>query len=154
MERLSKSVVAKEIMTVNVFSIKKEDSLFQAADLMADHGISGLPVINSENHVVGIISENDFLFEMGEREKQSFMRVIVECLKNKGCTAISLRNRTVGDIMTSPPVTVREDTSIFEIASIFEEKKINRVPVTDKDARLSGIVTRFDIVLSYCMRIT
>lgn len=154
MDRLSKSIVAKKIMIQDVVSVQKEDSLLHAAELMADHGISGLPVLNSLKNVVGILSEKDFFFEMGESKKQSFMRVIVKCLKNKGCTAISLRNQTVGDIMTSPPVTVREDTSVFEIANIFDEKKINRVPVVDKSSKLSGIVTRSDIVLSYCMRIT
>jgi len=100
---------------------------------------------------VGVISEKDFLYEMGEMEKQSFMGVIAQCLKNKGCTAISLRNQKVRDIMASPPITVQNQTSVFEIANLFEEKKINRVPVISEDSKLTGIVTRSDIVQSYCV---
>jgi CBS domain-containing protein len=52
------------------------------------------------------------------------------------------------DIMTSPAITVREDTPVFEIANMFIEKNINRTPVTDRSNKLIGIVTRADIVRS------
>jgi len=151
-ERLNRSVKAKHIMTPTVVSVPEEASLMEAAELMAAHNISGLPVVDMKQNVVGVISEKDFLYEMGEMKKQSFMGVIVQCLKNKGCTAISLRNQKVRDIMASPPITVQDQTSVFEIANLFEEKKINRVPVISEDSKLTGIVTRSDIVQSYCVR--
>jgi len=151
-ERLNRSVKAKHIMTTTVVSVPEEASLMEAAELMAAHNISGLPVVDMKQKAVGVISEKDFLYEMGEMEKQSFMGVIVQCLKSKGCTAISLRNQKVRDIMASPPITVQVQTSVFEIANLFEEKKINRVPVISENSKLTGIVTRSDIVQSYCVR--
>jgi CBS domain-containing protein len=81
------------------------------------------------------------------------MSIVSQCLKNPGCMVVSLNHRHVRDIMTCPAITVSEEASVFEIATIFNEKKINRVPVLDKESRLCGIVTRSDIVLSYCSKI-
>ncbi len=149
LERLKRSVKDKHIMTKQVVSVREETSLQEAAELMALNNISGLPVLNHLQHVTGIISEKDFLYEMGDKTKNSFMAVIARCLTNKGCLAISLRNRKARDIMKSPPITVSEETPVFEIAALFEQKKINRVPVIGKDSKLTGIVTRSDIVKSY-----
>lgn len=152
LERLNRSVKAHHIMTREVVSVQEKASLLETAELLALHNISGMPVIDGSGKVVGVISEKDFLHEMGEKQKKSFMGVIVQCLKNKGCIALPLKNKTAGEMMTAPPIVVREETSVFEIAGLFEEKKINRVPVVDEASGLTGIVTRSDIVLSYCMR--
>jgi CBS domain-containing protein len=117
---------------------------------MAAHGISGVPVIDERSTVVGVISEKDFLFHMGEKKARSTMDVIAQCLSNKGCIAVSMRTGIASDIMTSPAITVLEDAPLFEIASIFAEKKINRVPVTDKNDHLLGIVARSDIFQATC----
>jgi len=151
-ERLSKSVKACHIMTSTVITVQENTSLLETAQLLATHNISGMPVVNSLVQVTGVISEKDFLSEMGGNEQQSFMGVIVQCLKNKGCSAISFTDKTAADIMTAPPITVQAETPVFEIADIFEQRKINRVPVVDRDLKLMGIITRSDIVQSYCMR--
>ena len=151
-ERLSRSVKASDIMSPKVVSVHADTSLLETAELLAGHNISGLPVVNSSMNVIGVISEKDFLLEMGGKEHQSFMGVFVHCMKSEGCSAISFSDKTAGDIMKSPPITVQGETPVFEIADIFEKKKINRVPVVDGDSKLMGIVTRSDIVLSCCMR--
>jgi CBS domain-containing protein len=87
---------------------------------------------------------------MGEKRTTSIMNVIAQCLTSKGCVAISMRTGHAKDIMTSPAHTVTEDTPIFEIASIFAEKEINRVPVLDKNDQLVGIVARADIFRTTC----
>jgi CBS domain-containing protein len=87
---------------------------------------------------------------MGEKRTTSIMNVIAQCLTSKGCVAISMRTGFAKDIMTSPAHTVFEDTPIFEIASLFAEKDINRVPVLDKDGHLVGIVARADIFRTTC----
>ena len=79
------------------------------------------------------------------------MNVIAQCLTSQGCVAISMRTGYAKDIMTSPAHTVFEDTPVFEIASIFAEKNINRVPVLDKNSHLVGIVARADIFQTACV---
>ena len=61
-----------------------------------------------------------------------------------------MRKQKAEDIMTSPAITVSENTPIFEIANTFTEKNINRTPVVDQNNKLAGIVTRTDIVRSSC----
>jgi CBS domain-containing protein len=151
-ERLRKSVKASQIMTSTVVSVQDETSLLETAELLAEKNISGLPVVNTTMNVIGVISEKDFLYAIGGGQIQSFMGVIIQCMKNKGCMAVSFSGKTAADIMTTPPITVKPETSLYELADIFEKRKINRVPVVDSDSRLVGIVTRSDIVQSFCMR--
>ncbi|MBW1850537.1 MAG: CBS domain-containing protein [Deltaproteobacteria bacterium] len=148
LDRLAHSVTAGEVMTTDVVFVKRGDPLETAAQIMARYGIAGLPVVENGEKVVGVISEKDFLFHMGGKDARSFMEVVVQCLRNKGCVAISMRQKKAEDIMTSPAITVREDTPVSEIANIFMEKEINRVPVIDDGGKLLGIVAREDIVKS------
>jgi len=150
-ERIAQSLIAKDVMTVKVISVTSTTSLKETAATMAAHGISGIPVIDDREMVVGVISEKDFLFHMGEKMTHSIMHVIAQCLSSKGCVAISMSTGHAKDIMTSPAYTVLETTSIFEIASIFDEKNINRVPVLDKNGHLVGIVARADIFRTTCV---
>ena len=147
-DRLTHSLTAGEVMTTDVVFVKRDDPLETAAAIMARHGIAGVPVVENGEKVVGVISEKDFLFHMGGKDARSFMEVVVQCLRNKGCVAITLRRQKAEDIMTSPAITVRENTPVSEIATIFTEKEINRVPVIDDGGNLLGIVAREDIVKS------
>ncbi len=146
MERIAGSVKAKHIMSVNVISVKYDTPLQEVAKLMADNIISGVPVVKEDRTVIGVISEKDFLARMGAKKVKTFMGVVAECLKGKGCVAVTFRAQKAEDLMTSPAVTVKEDATVSEIADIFTANNINRVPVTDDCGRLTGIVSRADIV--------
>jgi CBS-domain-containing membrane protein len=149
-DRLRHSVKAKDVMTRNVISVEENTSLEEVAKILNRYVISGVPVIDDDKSVVGVISEKDFLFHMGAKEKRTFMGVVAHCLKSKGCVAISMRKQNAKDIMTSPAVTVDEKTPVSEIANIFIEENINRTPVVGPGQKLVGIVTRTDIVRSSC----
>jgi CBS domain-containing protein len=146
MSRIASSVKARNIMTTKVFSVKRDTPVAAIAELMAKNIISGVPVIEESGKVAGIISERDFLSGMGVEGAKTMMGIIADCLKNKGCMAISIRALKAGDIMTSPAITVLENTTVSEIAGIFNEKNINRVPVTDSEGNLIGIVSRADLL--------
>ena len=150
-DRIAQSLLAKDVMTAKVISVTPTTSLKETALAMATHGISGIPVIDERETVVGVISEKDFLFHMVEKKTHSIMHIIAQCLSTKGCIAIPMRTGHAKDIMTSPAQTVSESTPIFEIASIFAEKDINRVPVVDKDGHLVGMVARADIFRTTCL---
>jgi CBS domain-containing protein len=83
---------------------------------------------------------------MGAKDTKTFMGVVAECLKGKGCVALSVRAKKAEDIMSTPPITVDEDTPLMDITRIFTERKINRVPVIDNKNKLVGIVSREDVV--------
>jgi CBS domain-containing protein len=152
LHRITQSVKAADIMTARVFSVKRETPLREVAELMAKENISGVPVVDENARVVGIISGKDFLAHMGSGDKTHFMAVVAECLKGKGCVALPIRSQKAEDIMTSPAVTVEETTAVTEIAGIFTEKNINRVPVVDRDGNMLGIISRADIVRASLMK--
>jgi CBS-domain-containing membrane protein len=146
LERISGAVKARDIMTADVHTVLQDTPLKEVARLMADRRISGVPVLAPAKTVIGIISEKDFLSRMGAPDGVHVMSIIAECLKGKGCLAAPIRQTTAGDIMTSPAVTVPEETPLFRIMELFAEKDINRVPVVDSLNVLRGIISRADII--------
>jgi CBS-domain-containing membrane protein len=153
LERLGQSVTAKDIMTKTVISVNPDTSLIETARRMAENAISGLPVINEKQVVIGVISEKDFFQKMGAKDSVSFMGVVVECLSNKGCLAMPIRKKLAEDIMTSPAITAWLNTSISELSSILTDNHINRVPVVNDEGKLLGIVSRGDLVDSFCAKV-
>ncbi len=153
LDRLATSLKAVDIMTEDACFVNKSTPLDQVAGLMAGKGISGVPVLDVNDKIAGVISEKDFLSRMGEKGKKHFMGVIAECLRGEGCVALPIREKKAEDIMSAPAVTVYEHTPVIEIAKLFAEKNINRVPVVDAEGNLKGIVSRADIVRSSPIRI-
>jgi CBS domain-containing protein len=150
-QRMMTALKAADIMAAPVHTIGADADLLAAATLLAEKGISGAPVIDTLGRVVGVLSEKDFLRQMGAGQGGSFMQVVALCLKSKGCVAPSMVNRTVGDIMSAPPITAGADMAIGAISALLMEKNINRLPIVDADGRAVGIVTRTDLVNSFCM---
>lgn len=146
LERLSRGVTAREIMTREVIFVYPDTPLAEVAEAMGRRGISGVPVVDEANKVVGVITEKDFLGRMGVSEPQNFMTLVASCLRIKGCVALPIKQQRAADLMSSPAVVVGEDTSVKEIAEILSVKRINRVPVTDPAGHLLGIVSRGDII--------
>ena len=151
-ERLRSSTMAKDIMIRNVIYVSKRSSLIEVAEKMAKNGISGLPVVDNDEKILGMISEKDILFLMGSKDVRSFMDLITQCFQQNGCVAIAISEKSAEDIMTTPVITVSEDTPVSEIADILRVNNINRVPVIDSKSRIAGIVTRTDIVGSTCAK--
>ncbi|MBW2028057.1 MAG: CBS domain-containing protein [Deltaproteobacteria bacterium] len=149
-ERLGKSQSAKDIMTKEVVAVTEDTPLKEVARLMARHRISGVPVLDKENKVAGVVSEKDFLKRMGEPEEMTFMAVVSECLEGSGCLAVGIRGKKASDIMSSPGITVGEDTPVLEIGKVLGKGPINRVPVVDEKGRLIGMVSRADLVRNMC----
>jgi len=153
LKRLMHSVRARDIMTKHVVSVHARAHSMEIAELMATHNVSGVPVLDDDEQVVGIISENDFLSRMGDRDVKSFMSIVARCLQQKGCLAVPISKQQAEDIMTSPAVTVSEDTPVSEIVRIFAEKGINRVPVIGAEGQLIGIVSRADTLQTVIPRV-
>ena len=145
-ERLLRQVTAREIMTRDVAWVRVDTPLPEVAALMAQRGVSGVPVLDAADRVVGVISEKDFLRSMSGGGITSFMGLVAARLGEGGCQGQSLSGRQAADLMSSPAVTVTEDTRVMEIIKLFKEKGLNRVPVLDAQGRLSGLVSRGDLL--------
>jgi CBS domain-containing membrane protein len=146
LERLKKEVTVAEIMSREVVGVKPDTPLAEVAGAMGERGVSGVPVVDDHNRVVGVVSEKDFLRRMGVEDSQNFMTLVASCLRSKGCVALPIKKQMAGDLMSAPAVTVTPETRVRDLAELFAARHINRAPVTDAEGRLVGIVTRGDLV--------
>jgi CBS domain-containing membrane protein len=148
LQRLTRSVKVSQVMTREVATVSPETPLKTVAEIMSARRVSGLPVVDVQGKVVGVISDKDFLSHMGDGTARTFMDVVSECLRGGGCVAAPVRAKHAEDIMSSPAITIGEDASVIDAARIFVEKGINRLPVCEESGRLVGIISRADVVRS------
>ena len=114
-------MIARDIMTSNVYTIRPEASAQDAAQLLSQKRISGLPVVNPDGRIIGIVTEADII------------------------SKVNREGLLVAEIMSHEVIAVEEETSVSEIASLLANRRIKRVPVVEK-GKLVGIVSRADIV--------
>jgi CBS domain-containing membrane protein len=142
--RVSSTIPVGDVMTTHVITVRAEADLHEVTRLLTENSISGLPVVDHTNRVIGLISEADVLSMTGVRRGHTFRDLIRHILGEP--VPKDAQGRTVGDFMTSPAVTVTADTDIREAAKVLDEKRIKRLPVVDHEQRLVGILSRADIV--------
>jgi len=139
-----------DIMTQAVITVKTDTSLNEAAGILAKMRIHGMPVVDSYDKVVGIITESDFFMK---DSSNIYLPTFLDFVKSehrdqsekKDYDDIS-RISTVGDILTSDCHTVRPDFSVEKLIGLFKETNFNTVPVVNDDNILVGIVTIMDIL--------
>lgn len=136
-----------EIMTTKVLAVPPSAGLKDAADLMLEHRVSGLPVVGSNGDVLGVISETDILFK--ERVRDSRRPGLLARRAVSDDEALKLTARTVGAAMTMPAITIGADRPVSEAATLMLERRVNRLPVVDSANRLVGLVTRSDLVRAF-----
>ena len=114
-------------MTTDVVTIGEDAPVSQLCDLLQAVHANGLPVLNTQGELVGIVSEEDVLYgTMG--------------IFDKNGTPVLVR-----DIMTSPAVCATEDTDVVELSQMLSGMRIHRIPILS-DGRVTGIVTALDVV--------
>ena len=148
-ERCIHSWLAREIMSRDVITAKEDTDIHEAGRLLIKHKISGIPVVDNENRVVGIITEADLLTIAGIPRGHIFNDVVMKYVLNKP-TPQHRAGKKVKDIMSTHVITVSPDTTVKKIAMILDEKRIKRVPVVDEANKLVGIVSRGDIIRVVC----
>ncbi len=138
---------AKDVMTSPVISVEPDESIWQAVRTMLQRHISGLPVIDKQGRLVGIVSEGDFLrrAETGTQRRRARW---LEFLIGPGRLADEYtrsHGRKISDIMTPDPLTVTEETSLDEVVRTMEKRRIKRLPVVRGNV-VVGILTRANLV--------
>jgi CBS domain-containing protein len=141
----ARTVTVSEVMTRDVVFLTPETPLKDAAVVIAERGVSGVPVSDQEGRVVGVLSETDLLVKQGGPPHRvgGLFHWLVETASAPD--AAKLRARTVGEAMTAPAITIEPDQPVTEAARRIVERQVNRLPVVE-DGRLVGIVTRADLV--------
>ncbi len=143
-QRLADAVSVAEAMTRNVVAVRTDDKTASVVRLLSENRISGLPVIDNDGLVIGVVSEADIL-GAAVMENKVTLKYIIRRLMGEP-NARQRKGDTVGDIMSSPAITIREESDIKEAAKILSKRRIKRLPVVDNDGRLIGIISRANIL--------
>jgi CBS domain-containing protein len=159
-----------DLMTTDVVTVTPETPLRDAAGLLAERRISGLPVVDDQGHVVGVLSEADIVVKAGGAPREHRLlgwlleaerrpgrqdharprehRLLGWLLEGDIDLADKIAARTVGDAMSAPAITIDAHRRVHEAAKLMAAEGVNRLPVVD-DGRLVGIVTRADVVRAF-----
>ncbi len=116
---------AKDVMSTNVISVKKDAPIFEAVELLLENNISGLPVVEDDMTLAGILSEKDVVELFYDSEQAG--------------------NKTVNDYMTYPAVHFEENNALSNVCDFLGKNIFRRVPVTS-DGKLVGIISIRDIL--------
>ncbi|MFF3906377.1 CBS domain-containing protein [Streptomyces sp. NPDC001848] len=138
------------VMTTDVVSAEYRTPFKEVARLLADRRISGLPVVDDDDKVIGVVSETDLVTRQSEAlgTDGTRRRFRFAAGRTPGARRQAARSRafTAGQLMTAPPVTVHAEETIAEAARTMVQHHVERLPVLDEEDRLVGIVTRRDLL--------
>ncbi len=142
---------AKDVMTTEVVTVTKDTPVTEIAKTMAENKVSGVPVVNDSECVVGIVTEDDLLLKHDMVKHPPRLALFglwvlpEESVEKSYCKARC--EATAADIMTKNVMTFEEEDNVQTIAEQMVKSGVNRVPIV-KDCKLVGIITREDIIRS------
>lgn len=143
-QRVAQSVSVGEVMTRKVISVRQDADIHEVSKLLSENRISGLPVIDDESRVIGVITEKDVLsmtgMDRGHTVKELIRHLLGEPLP---------RRREGGkaeDFMSTPAISVQPESDVRHAAAILSKSGIKRLIVVDDRGRPVGIISRADIV--------
>jgi CBS domain-containing protein len=141
----------RDIMTKSVLMVKADTSVNAIAKLMGEHNISGVPVVDDQNHVLGIVTEQDLIVRNTRLEMAHFIQVLdlgripLEWPSHARERMRHMLGTLATDVMTSKVTTVGPDVEIEELAELMVKHGVNPVPVIENE-QLIGIVSRADLI--------
>jgi len=136
---MSKTV--QEIMTTRVIWVKQDATFREMAVALRENRVSAFPVVDDDHKVIGVVSEADLLTKEALDDEPGVLAGILhrrDQAKARGVTA--------GELMTATVVAVRPQDTVEHAAKLMYDRRVKRLPVTDADGRLVGIVSRADVL--------
>lgn len=140
-----------DIMTEKVITVTKDDTVEKCANLLATHTLSGLPVVDDAGYVKGIVTEGDLIKHNTAVQVPAFIEILggIIFLDNPN-TFFENVEKSMGhfveNVMTEEVITINPEEDIEKAARILVRHQITRLPVTDDEGKLMGIVARRDIM--------
>ena len=141
----STKTLAKEIMQTDVVKVLESDTVQAVAKLILEHDISGFPVVDNQDHVVGVVTELDLMRNQIAPNEPSIWSTIwgmdADRMEKYQDARRKYMAKTAGEVMTSPALTVDVADNLEKVANIMFNKKIKRIFVTE-DGKLAGVISR------------
>jgi len=140
-------MIASDVMVRDVITIGPDDDVAHAAKLLVDYDVSALPVVDSDRHVVGILSEADLLRrdEIGAEKRRPWWLEAVTPASVLAMDYAKSHGRKVSEVMSEDVIAAAEDATLAEIATLLEKHRIKRVPIV-RDGKLVGVVSRANLI--------
>ncbi|WP_046861828.1 CBS domain-containing protein [Microvirga massiliensis] len=140
-------MLARDIMVQDVIMVRPEATIQKAAQLLVEHGISGMPVTEEDGQLVGIVSEGDLIrrTEIGTERRRSWWLDLLTPSETRAEDYVRAHAVRVADVMSRRVITASETASLAEIATLLEKHGIKRVPIV-RDGRIVGLVSRANLV--------
>jgi len=123
------SAYVRDIMTTGVVTVRPDTPGRTIAGMFGEHRVSGFPVIDGAGRVVGVVTETDLVALVAGRRRRG-----------------AAGDATAGDLMSRPAVTVGPNDPVKTAARLMHKRRLQRLPVVDRDGRLAGIVSRSDVL--------
>ncbi|MPW19376.1 CBS domain-containing protein [Paraburkholderia sp. CNPSo 3157] len=140
---------ALDIMTTPVVTATPDMTIHDAARLFVDNGISGMPVVDEDGKVIGIVSQRDLLHRVengtGHGKRRWWLEFLLSSPREQAARYVKEHGHVVGDVMCNQVISISEDMSLAQIADLMERRHLKRVPVL-KDGKLVGIVSRSNLI--------
>lgn len=149
LERLFVGVTAGRLMRSAIEPLHPNTTLDRAARTLADSGYKGLPVVDANRYVIGMLTETDFLKRL---KAESFLELLLRMLEDSFEFTHSCHETTVSAAMTKPAVTVSQDAGFLEILEAFHQHGGRSMPVVGTDGRLLGLLLRKDFFAAYKLK--
>lgn len=131
-----------DVMSSPVVAVSPETPLKDIAELLASSGFSGVPVIDEQRHVLGVVSEADILMKQRRPLARGRGKEAKRAEQKRGA-------RTAAEAMSWPALTIAATARIDLAAAAMLDRDVNRLPVVDRDGVLAGIITRADLVRAF-----
>jgi CBS domain-containing protein len=140
---------AFDIMTTSVVTARPDMTIHDAAKLFVDKHIGGMPVVDANGQVVGIVSHRDLLHRVengtGRSKRPWWFEVLASSPRDEAARYVKEHGRLVGDVMSDQVISITEDMPLQQIADLMERRHLKRVPVL-KNGKLVGIVCRANLI--------
>lgn len=138
---------AKDVMTTSLVTARPDTPIRDLAELMLQHRISGIPIVDDDQHILGIVSEGDLMRrpESDTDRRASWWLEAVFSVRDKAEDYIKTHGVKAGDVMTRDVLTAADDMPVRDVARLLEEHRIKRVPV-ERDGKLVGIISRANLL--------
>jgi CBS domain-containing protein len=143
-------LTVRDIMQANVVKVGPKTTVRELAAILAEHKISGVPVVDEENHVLGMVSEADVILQDAEFHFPYYIQFLESVIYLQSVAKFEERFRKafgskVADVMSKEVVEISPEGTVYDAATKMADHKVNRLPVVE-NGTLVGIVTRGDIV--------
>ena len=143
-------MLAKDIMTKEVITVLEDATIQAVGKLFVEKNISGVPVVDEEGKLKGILSEGDLVYQQKPINPPLFINLfdsVIQLDRKEFWEDVNkIAARTAGELMTKTVITADENATVEELAKLMINKKVNRIPIVNAANQVIGLVSRHDIV--------